>query len=36
MYRIKTYNQISNIGLSRFPLERYEVGPEVGLRPAQP
>lgn len=29
MYRIKTYNQISNIGLSRFPLERYEVGPEV-------
>ena len=30
MYRIKTYNQISNIGLSRFPLERYEVGPEVG------
>lgn len=29
MYRIRTYNQISNIGLSRFPLERYEVGPEV-------
>ena len=29
MYRIRTYNQISSIGLSRFPLDRYEVGPEV-------
>jgi D-3-phosphoglycerate dehydrogenase len=29
MYRIKTYNQIAEIGLSRFPRERYEVGPAV-------
>jgi D-3-phosphoglycerate dehydrogenase len=29
MHRIRTYNQISSIGLSRFPLDRYEVGPEV-------
>ena len=29
MYRIRTYNQISEIGLSRFPMESYEVGPDV-------
>ncbi len=28
MYRIKTYNQIADIGLSRFPRDRYEVGPD--------
>jgi D-3-phosphoglycerate dehydrogenase len=29
MYKIRTYNQISNIGLSRFPMDSYEVGPDV-------
>ena len=29
MYRIRTYNQISEIGLSRFPVDQYEVGPDV-------
>jgi D-3-phosphoglycerate dehydrogenase len=29
MYRIRTYNQIADIGLSRFPRDRYEVGPDV-------
>jgi D-3-phosphoglycerate dehydrogenase len=29
MYKIRTYNQISDIGLSRFPTERYEVGPDL-------
>jgi len=29
MYRIRTYNQISNIGLSRFPRDRYEISPDV-------
>jgi D-3-phosphoglycerate dehydrogenase len=29
MYRIKTYNQIAEIGLNRFPRDRYEVGPAV-------
>lgn len=29
MYRIKTYNQIAGIGLSRFPRDRYEVGPDT-------
>jgi len=29
MYRIRTYNQISNKGLSRFAADQYEVGPEV-------
>jgi D-3-phosphoglycerate dehydrogenase len=29
MYRIKTYNQIADIGLSRFPRDRYRVGPDV-------
>ncbi len=29
MYRIRTYNQISEVGLSRFSAERFEVGPDV-------
>jgi D-3-phosphoglycerate dehydrogenase len=29
MYKIRTYNQISEIGLSRFPMENYEVGPDL-------
>jgi D-3-phosphoglycerate dehydrogenase len=29
MYRIRTYNQISQTGLSRLPADQYEVGPEV-------
>jgi D-3-phosphoglycerate dehydrogenase len=29
MYKIRTYNQISDKGLSRFPMERYQVGPDV-------
>lgn len=29
MYKIRTYNQISDIGLSRLPLERYQVSPDV-------
>jgi len=29
MYRIRTYNQISEIGLSQFPTEEYEVSPDV-------
>lgn len=29
MYKIRTYNQISDVGLSRFPMESYEVGPDV-------
>ena len=29
MYKIRTYNQISEIGLSSFPMESYEVGPDV-------
>jgi len=29
MYRIRTYNQISETGLSRFATDQYEVGPEV-------
>ena len=29
MYRIKTYNQIADIGLSRFPRDRYRVGPDI-------
>jgi D-3-phosphoglycerate dehydrogenase len=29
MYRIKTYNVISDRGLGRFPMDRYEVGPDV-------
>ncbi len=30
MYRIRTYNQISVVGLSRFPADQFEVGPDVG------
>lgn len=29
MFSIRTYNQISNKGLGRFPRDRYQVGPEV-------
>lgn len=29
MYKIRTYNQISDKGLSRFPMDSYEVGPEL-------
>jgi len=29
MYKIRTYNQISGVGLNRFPMETYEVGPDV-------
>lgn len=29
MYKIRTYNQISDKGLSRFPMDSYEVGPDV-------
>ncbi len=29
MYRIQTFNAISDKGLSRFPGERYEIGPDV-------
>ena len=29
MYKIRTYNQISDKGLSRFPMDRYQVGPDV-------
>ena len=29
MYRIRTYNQISEVGLSRLPADRFQVGPDV-------
>ena len=29
MYRIRTYNQISQTGLSRLPAEKYDVGPDI-------
>jgi D-3-phosphoglycerate dehydrogenase len=29
MYRIRTYNQISQIGLSKLPVEKYNVGPDI-------
>ena len=29
MYKIRTYNQISDTGLSRFPMDSYQVGPNV-------
>jgi len=29
MYKIRTYNQISDIGLSRFPMDKYRVGPDL-------
>jgi D-3-phosphoglycerate dehydrogenase len=28
MYKIRTFNQISEVGLSRFPLDSYEIGPD--------
>ncbi len=29
MYHIRTYNQISAVGLNRFPADQFEVGPDV-------
>ena len=29
MFNIRTYNQISDVGLSRLPLEHYQVGPDI-------
>jgi D-3-phosphoglycerate dehydrogenase len=29
MYKIRTYNVISDIGLSRFPMDKYEIGPDL-------
>ncbi len=29
MFRIRTYNQIAEVGLSRLPADRYQVGPDV-------
>jgi len=29
MYKIRTFNQISEVGLSRLPLESYQVGPDI-------
>ena len=29
MYRIRTYNQISQIGLSKLPADKYDVGPDI-------
>ncbi len=29
MFRIRTYNQISEVGLSRLAADRYQVGPDV-------
>jgi D-3-phosphoglycerate dehydrogenase len=29
MFRIRTYNQISDVGLSRLPLDNYQVGPDI-------
>jgi D-3-phosphoglycerate dehydrogenase len=29
MFKIRTYNVISDVGLSRLPLDSYQVGPEV-------
>ncbi len=29
MFKIRTYNVISDVGLSRFPLESYQVGPDI-------
>ncbi len=29
MYKIRTYNQIADVGLSRFPMENYQVGPDM-------
>ena len=30
MYKIRTFNVISDVGLSRFPLDRYHVGADIG------
>jgi len=29
MHRIQTFNQISELGLGRFSIQQYEVGPEI-------
>ena len=29
MFRIRTYNQISDVGLGRLPLDNYQVGPDI-------
>lgn len=29
MFKIKTYNTLSSIGLEKFPAEHYEIGPEI-------
>ena len=29
MHRIQTFNQISELGLERFPVQQFEVGAEV-------
>jgi D-3-phosphoglycerate dehydrogenase len=29
MYKIRTYNRISEMGLGRFPAEKYQVGPDL-------
>ena len=29
MFRIRTYNQISDVGLGRLPLDSYQVGPDI-------
>src|SRR5690606_3723633 len=34
MYRIQTFNKISDKGLSRFPEETYEVGPDLAAADA--
>src|SRR5690606_42078388 len=34
MYRIQTFNKISDKGLSRFPEETYEVGPDLSAADA--
>jgi len=30
LYRIKTFNAISERGLERFPADRYQVGADIG------
>jgi len=29
MYKIRTYNQISDRGLRRFPMDKYVIGPDL-------
>ena len=29
MYKIRTYNQISDVGLSRFTMDNYEIGAAI-------